>query len=130
MYFSEAGTAAVDLKKVPDNLLHTLELCHGRFISTQSPGATMLTDGVLKHLADALPHNLLSALLQLTHQLRGAHGEQGGVMLAAVVFRSHELCQISTILRELTSSLALDQATATRNYESDLLQSLTVSVVD
>ena len=86
--------------------------------------ATILTDSVLKQLADALPHNLLSAVLQLARQLGVGLKEQRCILhLAAVVFRSYELYQISGILKQLLG-LSLDQAVA-RDYESELLQALT-----
>lgn len=126
MYYSEAGTPAVDIGEVSDDLLHVLELCRHKLGSSQSLGTTMLTGDVLKCQADALPHNLLSAVLQLVSQLGDSQGDRGYVLLAAVLFRSYELHQISYILNELTGLLqALGRDTVTRDYESELLQTLT-----
>ena len=81
----------------------------------------------LKSLTSALPQNLCATIEQAIHKLSTDCGvDDKPQLLAALVFRSYELYQISIIFRELNSSPRLAHFQAI-DYNSQLIHIIAIS---
>ena len=115
-------SVSMTVKELDDHIFDVFEQC-ARMFTLSSSDATAGNMLSLKSLTSALPKDLCAVL----DKLRADYGvDDKPQLLAALIFRSYELHQISIILQELNRSLKLTHSQTT-DFVSRLIQIITIS---
>ena len=110
------------VKELDDHIFDVFEQ-YARMFTLSSSDATAGNMLSLKSLTSALPKDLCAVLDKLRADYSVDDKPQ---LLAALIFRSYELHQISIILQELNRSLKLTHSQTT-DFVSQLIQIITIS---